>query len=170
MNPTPHSEAAFSLRPAQDADAEALFRVYASTRTEELAKVPWDDGRKDAFLRMQFEAQTRCYRSDYPGAVFDVILVRGAIAGRLSVHRRAQEIRVMDIALLPEHRRRGIGGRILRGILQEAERDAKHVTIHVESFNPAQHLYERLGFQRVGSNGAHHLMEYRPAALVEARS
>lgn len=157
------SQTEVALRAVQDGDAELLLAIYASTRTEELAQVDWDDAQKDAFVRMQFEAQRKFYESEYPGAEFQIILVAGEPAGRLYVHRREREIRIMDIALLPAFRGQGIGTRILSDILAEGERTARPVTIHVESFNPAQRLYERLGFKRIASNGVYHLLEWRSA-------
>lgn len=151
-----------SLRPVRESDVDLLFAIYASTRTEELAQVDWDDAQKENFLRMQFDAQRSFYESGYPGAEFTIILVDGRPAGRLYVHCREREIRIMDLALLPEFRQRGIGTGLLKGVLAEGERTARPVTIHVESFNPAQRLYERLGFAKVAGNGVYHLLEWKP--------
>jgi ribosomal protein S18 acetylase RimI-like enzyme len=151
---------AFTLRPVRAGDERHLFAVYASTRAEELAQVGWDDTQKEAFLRMQFEAQRKFYESEYPGAEFQLILVADQPAGRFYVHRREKEIRVMDVALLPEYRKRGIGTALLKEILAEGERTSRRVTIHVESFNPAQRLYARLGFVRVASHGVYHLLQW----------
>ena len=152
-----------ALRPVDEGDEQFLFQVYASTRAEELAQVGWSDSQKQSFLEMQFRAQSRYYESEYPGAEFRIILVGGQPAGRLYVHRRENEIRVMDIALLPPHRRQGTGTRLLNEILDEGARTSRRVTIHVEIFNPALRLYERLGFHQVGSNGVYHLLEWTPA-------
>src|SRR5439155_13681319 len=91
-----------TLRPAGNDDLAFLVRVYASTRAEELVPVPWSDADKAAFVAMQFEAQHAAYRSAYPHAAFDVIEVGGEPAGRLYVDRRPADIRVIDIALVPE--------------------------------------------------------------------
>lgn len=144
-------------------DAEFLFAVYASTRTEELAQVGWTDTQRESFLRMQFDAQRRCYEGDYPGAEFQIILVDGQPAGRLYVQRLEQEIRIMDLALLPEFRGRGIGTGLLRGILAEGSQIGQRVSIHVEIFNPARRLYERLGFRQVATHGVYLLLERAPA-------
>jgi ribosomal protein S18 acetylase RimI-like enzyme len=138
--------------------------VYASTRTEELAVVPWDDARKDSFLRMQFEAQDRWYREQMPDARYDVVLVEGAPAGRLYVDRRDNEVRIVDIALLPEHRSQGIGTSLLGELLREADAAGKSVTIHVERLNPALRLYERLGFSVAEDKGVYLFLERRPQA------
>jgi len=151
--------ASATLRPIHAGDAELLFAIYASTRAAELAQIGWDDAQKESFLRMQFDAQRTFYENEYPGAEFQIILVADEPAGRLFVHRRENEIRIMDIALLPEFRGRGIGTALLTDILAEGERTARPVTIHVESFNPARRLYERLGFSRVASHGVYLLLE-----------
>jgi ribosomal protein S18 acetylase RimI-like enzyme len=160
--PSPVSADAVALRPIHDGDSELLFAIYASTRAEELAQVDWSEAQRQSFLRMQFAAQRKFYESEYPGAEFRIILVGDEPAGRLYVHRREKEIRIMDIALLPMFRGQGVGTRLLLAILAEGRRTARLVSIHVESFNPAQRLYERLGFARVASNGVYHLLEWQP--------
>lgn len=165
MNPTCDAPSlTVTLRAVQGLDAEFLFAVYASTRTEELAQVGWTDAQRESFLRMQFDAQRRCYEGDYPGAEFQIILVDDQLAGRLYLHRREQEIRIMDLALLPEFRGRGIGTGLLRGILEEGGRTGRRVSIHVEVFNPALRLYARLGFRQVATHGVYLLLERAPAA------
>ncbi len=145
------------------ADDEAfLYQVYASTREEELAQLRWTEAEKTAFLRMQFTAQHHYYHEHFPGASFQIILLDGHSIGRLYVSRSANEILVIDIALLPEYRSRGIGGAILREILAEAAQSGKPVHIHVEHFNRALRLYERLGFSKIGGDSVYSLMEWRP--------
>ena len=124
--------------------------------------MPWDEATKRRFLRMQFEAQDRWYREQMPDTSFDVVLVGGEPAGRLYVDRREDEIRIVDIALLPEHRGHGIGTRLLRQLLAEADATATRVTIHVERFNPALRLYERLGFREIADRGVYLLLERQP--------
>jgi ribosomal protein S18 acetylase RimI-like enzyme len=151
--------AAIVLRPA-DADDDALLRrVYASVRADELAQVEWSDEVKDVFLRHQFDAQDAHYREHYVGASFDVIERDGEPVGRLYVARWAEEIRIMDIALLPEHRGRGVGTQLLRDLLAEGAASGKRVSIHVERENPALRLYERLGFRQVADKGVYVLLE-----------
>ena len=158
----PTTAPAVTLRPATPADEPVLYRVYASTRAEEMALVPWSAAEKEAFLRMQFNAQHRYYQEHYPDAAFDLILLSDTPAGRLYVDRWDGEIRIIDITLLPEYRNRGIGGALLHGLLAEADRAGKPISIHVEQYNPAQRLYRRLGFVPVDQHGIYFLMR-RPA-------
>ncbi len=152
------------LRPAEEADQEFLFTVFASTRAEEMALTGWSAGQIEAFLRDQFHLQDLHYRRHYPGARFQVLHVDGAPAGRLYLHRGATDLRVMDLALLPEFRRRGVGGALLASVLREAEALDLSVSLHVEAHNPARQWYKRLGFLDEGGDGIYVLMR-RPAPL-----
>ena len=159
-----------TLRPVSSSDRDFLLRVYASTREEELAPVSWTEAEKAAFIEQQFEAQDRHYREHYAGASLDVVEWDGAPAGRLYVARWSDEIRIMDIALLPEFRGRGIGTALLRALLNEASAAGKRLTIHVEKFNPARRLYERLGFAEAADRGVYVLMEATPSSSRQGRN
>lgn len=158
----PSSGACVSLRHARAEDEDFLRRVYSSTRMDELEPTGWDDATKAAFLTQQFSAQQAHYLANYEGATFDVILAAGDAVGRLYVARWDDEIRVMDISLLPEHRGRGIGAHLIRSLLAEAAVASKKVTIHVERQNRAVTLYRRLGFEDLEERGVYVLMEWRP--------
>ena len=142
-----------ALRPLTEADEPFALSVYASTREEELAPVPWSDEQKAAFVAMQFAAQSAHYAQHYTGMSSDVILVDGEPAGRLLVARWREEIRIVDIALLPAFRGRGAGSELLRDLMDEATEMGKPLSIHVERDNRALALYERLGFRPVGRDG-----------------
>jgi ribosomal protein S18 acetylase RimI-like enzyme len=152
----------YQQRPSEANDAELLFRIYASTRAEELAVVPWTPEQKEAFLRMQFALQDAHYRRGYAGVSFDLLVVGGTPAGRLYVARPPGEIRLIDIALLPEYRGRGIGGRILRDLAAEGDLAGVPVRLSVVRDNPARRLYERLGFRVTGDGGVYLFMERPP--------
>jgi ribosomal protein S18 acetylase RimI-like enzyme len=153
-----------ALRPVRDADGPLLLRVYAGTRAEELAPLAWSREQKAAFVAQQFAAQTAHYSQHYPGMTANVILLDGVPAGRLLVDRRDDAILIVDISILPEHRGRGAGSVLLREVLDQATAARKRVVIHVERFNRALRLYERLGFRVVGDHGVYLRMEWHPAA------
>lgn len=150
------------LRPAVDADLEFLYEVYASTRTEELAVTGWDAVQKEQFLRMQFRAQHVYYHDQWPNAAYQVVSWEGRPVGRFYVDRRESELAVLDIALLPDFRRNGIGGHLMRSVLAEATTVGHPVRIYVEHVNPAMGLYERLGFRRIDDTGVYFQMEWNP--------
>lgn len=152
-------------RPKNDTDRPFLAEVYASTRSDEMAMVPWTPEQKAEFLAMQFDAQWAHYEQYYPEAAFLVIERDGEAIGRLYVDRASEEICLIDIALLPEARGNGLGTRMVEEILDEARAVGKPVEIHVERFNPAMRLYERLGFVPSGENGVYYRMLWTPPAL-----
>lgn len=151
---------AIRLQTAQPEDEDFLAQVYASSREEELAQVAWNDHQKAAFLKSQHEAQHHHYRAYYPNADFDLILLDGERIGRIYVDRRIEEIRLMDIALLPEFRNRGIGTKLIRDLMDEATRSQKFIGLHVEQFNRAYQLYTRFGFQDVEMRGIYMFMTW----------
>jgi ribosomal protein S18 acetylase RimI-like enzyme len=125
--------------------------------------VPWDDAQKEAFLRHQFDAQDAWWHENYADASFEVILVDGEPGGRLYVHRGPSEIRIVDIALLPEYRGSGVGTSLLQDLLADGDAAGKSVTIHVERMNPALRLYERLGFAVAEDKGVYLFLARPPA-------
>lgn len=151
-----------TLRPAVDADREFLIRVYGSTRDEELSQVGWSEGEREAFVRMQFDAQDTSYRAQNPHGTFDVIEVDGVPAGRLYVDRRPDEIRIVDIAVLPEFRGAGVGAMLIAGVQREAAASGRIVSMHVEIHNPAAALYAQLGFVAVSEAGIYRRIEWVP--------
>lgn len=150
------------LRPIQPEDEPFLLRVYASTRTEELKQVDWDARQKDDFLRMQFEAQHSHYTEHFPDADFQLVLKGDEAIGRLYVDRRSDEIRLIDIALLPDFQGEGTGSGLLKALLDEACQMDLPLRIHVEKFNPALRWYERLGFRQIEDKGMYLFMEWTP--------
>lgn len=151
------------LRPIVEADRETLYQCYASTRIEELAAVDWTEEAKERFLRMQFHAQSVHYQQHYPTALFQINLADEQSAGRLYVDRWEQEIRIVDITLLPPFRGQGIGSSLLGSLIEESIASNKPLSIHVEKNNPAMRLYRRLGFLPIGEVGLYDLMQ-RPVA------
>jgi ribosomal protein S18 acetylase RimI-like enzyme len=155
-----------NFRIATDADQPFLSRLYASTRLDELAPVPWSHAQKAVFLDAQFRAQHFHYRTHYPNAHWLVILAGSEPIGRLYLDRWAEEHRIIDIALLPAHRGKGYGGALMQDLIDEADAAGKAVSIHVEKNNPARRLYERLGFVAAGEQGVYDRLERHPAAQV----
>jgi ribosomal protein S18 acetylase RimI-like enzyme len=151
---------AIELRPALPGDEQFLYRLYASTRADELAPLNWSPQQKEAFLRMQFNAQSRDYQARFSRTDHSIIFYDNQPAGRLIVDRSANETLLVDIALLPDFRNLGLGASLLRSLQAEG----KKITLHVIRSNPAVNLYQRLGFIFVGEEAFYSKMEWSPAA------
>lgn len=151
-----------ALRDAQPSDAGFLRALYRSVREPELALTDWDEERKRAFADEQFGLQDRWYRERYDDARFLVIERDGAPIGRLYLHRSSAELRVMDVALVPPERNRGLGTAIVRNLQDVARAGAVALTLHVETFNPARALYARLGFREEAGEGIYLRLRWDP--------
>jgi ribosomal protein S18 acetylase RimI-like enzyme len=152
------------MRPEQPGDEAFLFELYSSTRQEELDAWRWPPEMRKSFLTLQFKA-CQSYRSAFPNADFQIVLLDGVNAGRLVLHRAPEELRVVDIALLPQRRGAGIGTALMRRILGEAAAATKPVRLKVLKASRAQVFYQRLGFVRVSEAEMHVEMEWRAPAF-----
>ena len=152
------------LRPEQPDDQPVLLALYAGTRADELAPVPWATQQKHAFLASQFHTQAQAYRQTFPAGRFLVVELDGRVAGRLYVADIPDGVELVDVALFPEHRGRGIGTALVAGVVEEADAAGLAVTLHVEHANPARRLYERFGFAEVEA-GPVYVKLVRPARL-----
>lgn len=141
------------LRCEGSEDLDFLQQLYAAVRAAELAQTGWTNTQKRAFTDAQFALQHRHYTDNYRGAEMLVIERDGARIGRVCVCPFPAEIRLMDIALVEDHRGRGIGSSLLRAIIDIARDRAVALTLHVEPENPAQRLYRRIGFRLIERRG-----------------
>jgi ribosomal protein S18 acetylase RimI-like enzyme len=152
----------FTLRPETEADIPFLMRLFASTREDELATVPWTVEQKQAFLAQQFAAQRHHYRNFIDGCIFDVIEHDGEPAGRFYLQERPSRLHMVEVALLPAWRGQGVGTALLEALQEAGRASGRSVTTFVERFNPAQRLYRRLGFAEIADHGVYLEMEWRP--------
>lgn len=150
------------VRAENAADIDFSASLYALTRKAELAAVPWPDEVKRAFCRQQFDAQHAHCRQHYPKAELLIIERDGLAVGRVYFELTAKEMRLMEITLVEAVRNRGIGGAISHALLQRARAAGIPMSLHVEPFNPARHLYERQGFREIETRGLYLYMVCEP--------
>jgi ribosomal protein S18 acetylase RimI-like enzyme len=163
------SKSAIYLDQVIASDEPFLYQVYASTRAEEMELTPWSAEQREMFLRMQYEAQRRSYQTEFPEAKYSVIRCEGVALGRLIVNRTPEEIHILDVALLPEFRRLGIGSKLMADILEEASLRGQSVRLYVERFNPALRWYEKLGFREVNSGPIYLEMIWRQKEICSGQ-
>ncbi len=168
MPPPIHAAASHALayRPYAAEDFDFIEALYRSTRDEELALSGWPEAAKTEFLAQQHRAQHQHYQAHYPDAERLILERDGTPIGRLYVDAWPLELRIVDISLMPAVRGQGIGEAVLRDVIAWAEDQAKGVSIHVEKFNPARRLYQRLGFVMTEDKGVYELMEYGTASAA----
>ena len=160
-----------TLRAFAAADHAFVADVYASTREDEMKlATAWNDAQKREFLHGQFVLQDRHYRLHYPNAEHAVIEQRAQPVGRLVVNAGTSEVRLMDVAILPAFRGRGVGTAILDRLLAFADGYGIPVTLHVEPFNPARRMYVREGFAFVEMRGIYEFMRREPQGQLNTAS
>ena len=154
-----------TLRAATPADRDFLLAVFASTRSEELAALSFAPEQTQAFLLMQFNVQQQNYDAAYPAASNSIIVLADQPVGRMLVDRSGAAIELIDIALLPDYRNRGIGSALIRGLMDEAAAAQKPLDLSVYMTNPARRLYERLGFAEIEQESLYVRMRWAPANI-----
>ncbi|MDB6112365.1 MAG: hypothetical protein JWR69_4115 [Pedosphaera sp.] len=156
-----------TLRREVPEDEAFLLKLYCSTRAEEMAAWGWPPVQQEAFLKMQFNGQRHSYRSQFPEAERHIVLFQTDPIGRLLLSKSQNEITLVDIALLPQHRCHGIGTTLLHDLLVEATNSNRKVRLQVLKSNPAQHLYTRLGFSTINEDELYFQMEWTPQVRPE---
>jgi GNAT superfamily N-acetyltransferase len=150
------------LRPVTPDDEPFLYELYQSAHSAELPLDHLDPNQRELIFRTQYSAQKQTYSVQFPKAEDKIILLDGRRVGRLLVERREDEIRGVDIGLLPEYRSTGVGTLIIKDLMAEAEMTGKPFRIQVVKTNRAARLYERLGIYKTGESGLHFSMEWTP--------
>jgi len=141
---------AVERRTAAETDEPFLRDLYASTRPE---VADWPDELRAAFLAQQFEAQRTGWGATFPASRHDLLLLDGRPIGRVWVDWSATECLIVDLALLPEYRRQGIGTQVVEELLAQTDRAGVPARAHVERMNtPSFAFWTRLGFQEIGGD------------------
>jgi GNAT superfamily N-acetyltransferase len=150
----------FRLRRVAEADRDFLFGLFVRDREQEFAHVSWSADQTRQLIRMQFDAQQRHYRSRFPVAAHDLVLVNGEAGGQLYLDRQVNQFVVVDFALMPEFRRLGLGSRIMASVQADAAAGGMRITGHVHRANPAARFWQRLGFVLAEEDDLYFKMEW----------
>ncbi len=150
------------LRPVEEKDDLFIETVYRSTREDELKLVNWTEQQKSAFVLMQSMAQHADYKTRFPDTIFQVIIFNKKNAGRFYTCETDDEIRLMDITVLPAFRRKGIATFLLKELIKRSDSVQKKISLHVDPVNPAMQLYLHFGFKHIRNNGRLYYMERSP--------
>ncbi|MGE2717250.1 GNAT family N-acetyltransferase [Mycolicibacterium litorale] len=135
---------AIGLRPATPDDFEFFFELHRQTLGPYVDRVwGWIDEDQRAYLQRTIDIDTT-----------RVVVVDGADAGRLNIDHRDGDVYIGLIEIAPRHQGCGIGGSLIRRVLDAAFAEGKGVRLHVLAVNEgAGRLYRRLGFREVGREG-----------------
>lgn len=156
-----------AVRPALPQDESFLYDLYFAVRGPEFALAPVSEEQRVALIAMQFRAQMGAYAAMYPNSCCHIVLLDSRPIGRLWVARLEDEYHLVDIAIHPDLRNKGIG----KALIQRLQADAQQAKLPIRStvfrFNPGSlRFHQQLGFQIVREDAMHFYMEWRPAPLV----
>lgn len=96
--------------------------------------------------------------------------LRGRIVAQSFSHLVLDELHILNLAVAPEFRKKGIGGKLLKELLLEAQRrGANHALLEVRVGNDAARaLYRGFGFEQVGIRKAYYADNREDALLLVA--
>ena len=151
------------LRNAVSGDAEFCRLLYASTRGD-LRQLPLDQAMLDALISMQQQAVEAGQRTNFPDAQTLILEYDNASAGRMVLDTGGQEWRLVNLAIMPAMRKRGIASALLHALQQRARSGGAGIGLAVMRTNAeALRLYRRHGFTIVSGNDIAHDMIWLPA-------
>jgi GNAT superfamily N-acetyltransferase len=141
-----------ALRPECPEDHPFLESLYQSVRSD-LQLLGGDSELVRNLTKLQFEAQRRCYQQMFTDASYLVIEEHSRRIGR-AILDQSRGIHVVDLALIPEVRGRGIGTRLLKALQRTADKLDVPLSLSVAMDNHgARCFYLRLGFQEEQNDG-----------------
>ncbi|MFN3790197.1 N-acetyltransferase family protein [Massilia sp.] len=156
------SLAALRIRPALPLDEAFFLALYRSTRDDLLGLLA-DPRYVDGIIAMQQQMQVAGYRSSYPDALYQVLELDGDPVGRLVTAGVPGALRVVDIAVMPQARGRGVAGEALRRLQEQAAREGRELTLAVRTDNHgARRLYAALGFTVEAEEAGRLQLRWRP--------
>jgi ribosomal protein S18 acetylase RimI-like enzyme len=168
------------LRRAIPQDASLLFALFAADRAAQFAATGLTEAQYRPLLDMQYKGRAMTYSAQYPDAEDWIVCIEeGSLAdvshasmekelavGRCLLARTSQgpklDFRLVDLAILPQFRDRGIATQVLQQLAQQSAAAGAAFSLQVEKQNPALRLYERLGFFKVSGDELSYEMEWRP--------
>lgn len=159
--------AALGVRPANASDEPFLRELFVHSRGD-LQLLP--DGLREQLVDLQYPAQCAQYEGDHPLAQHLVLIdPAGAPVGRLVVDDSGDDLHLVDLTVMAEHRRRGIGTAAVGHALDLAAARGTRCTLAVWSANqPARALYERSGFVYLSAGDGYLHMAAAPTTRVLA--
>ncbi len=157
---------ALVLRSEREDDGAFRFQLFCASRQPDFARLLPPD-MLETIMRQQFHAQTEGYRAQFPRARRDIIELAGKPVGRIVVDRAEKVLHIVDQAITPELRNRGIGTTVMRALMDEARRTNRAVRLSVAAANgQALRLYRRLGFVPIDSTEPYLWLEWRHDATA----
>lgn len=160
----------FALRVAEPEDEAFLYEMFVASRERELAPLP--EELRETIARQQYGIQQGGVEADYPDAQRFVVLGGGdrpggpgAPVGMIILAVRPDTLWVVDVALHPGHRNRGLGAAVIGSLMDTCRQSGRTLKGSVTPYNPARRLYARLGIRELATERGYIALEWRPESL-----
>jgi GNAT superfamily N-acetyltransferase len=148
----------YTLRPATREDLEPMMAIgHEGIRPYVEALGEWSQ-----------DEQERGFREHFVPESVSIVQVVGRDAGYVQVEEHADHRFLAGLYLRSEARGQGTGTALVLDLIRRTRSDARPLRLRVLRANPAQHLYERLGFRRTGATATHIHMEMDPITIARA--
>jgi ribosomal protein S18 acetylase RimI-like enzyme len=159
-----------SYRSETPADEPFIRRLMIEVLTDQLAASSWPDAVRDPLLDAQFQVRLQGFRQSTGHRPGVIVLMQGEPVGWYVAADFDDEIHLVNLAVLKEHRGHGTGSAVLGKLAAASDRSGKCLRLSVAENNQrAAELYARFGFRRTGGDGVHYFME-RPPQSESSRS
>lgn len=153
------SPTTFTLLPVTSDDENLLRTIFHSVRAAEFEQVQGTDAAVQTLLDLQFTAQHAQYAARFPTAEHSLVIVDGAVVGRVLVDVRPDAIHLVDLSVLADAQGQGHGSAVLARLCERADAAGLPLELQVWSRNDrATRLYHRFGFAAVDEQGGYQRM------------
>ena len=140
----------FDTRPATLDDRAQLYELYASVLKVHITKIwGWDES-----------WQQRDFDDHFVPDHIQVAVVQGNVVAYIHVDPQNGSPHVRMMCVAPAHQRKGIGGALLKSLVEDCAAKRQDVALLVFRINTdARRFYESLGFEVCGETETHYEMK-----------
>src|SRR5580693_5097548 len=149
-----------TLRPSRADDQEFLHRLFCSVHSEKLNLALLSVEERNRLIGLMYQGFAGHYSTIGPAADDRIVLLNNESIGRMILLQTREEIRLADLAILPQYRRRGIGSALIGQLQTESTMSKRPVRLQVAQFDHALRLYQRLGFYKTDAIGTYLHLEW----------
>jgi GNAT superfamily N-acetyltransferase len=162
-NRTPSPYLPLALRDEDEGDRALVRHLFETGDGACLFSCGLPSAAAGQLITQQVAAREWGHATNHPLARRHIVMEGGRAVGRLSIDRAARPWYVVDLAVLPSARGRGIASQLLAGLQADARSVGVAIALHVAADSPALRLYVRNDFAVEVAEGPYLRMRWAPA-------
>ncbi|MEL6460849.1 MAG: GNAT family N-acetyltransferase [Cyanobacteria bacterium J06621_15] len=137
----------YTIRQAYPQDLETLDKIY----TENMR----------GYVELHYSWNPDLFKQNYASQNYQVIELDSQIIGFLKIMLSKANVYLGEIQITKKFQNLGIGTKIIKKIIKEAQLNRQRLWLRVIRGNPAEKLYRRLGFTTFASDSTHIKLEIK---------